>query len=162
MPAWPSVTSQQRLAGERGSLVSFKSRGIADAAIAEGSPGARDGRGSCLAHAAAPGIDCYNPPRARPRRIVSRTNPGNVATTPYPVKRAAGAITSRPVHALDRLMRGRTTLVFAHPLSSVIGADRLLVLEEGRVVETGTHAQLMARAGLHRQLVDRQIAAASG
>ncbi len=48
--------------------------------------------------------------------------------------------------ALDRLMVGRTTLVFAHRLSSVIGADRILVLDEGRVVEQGTHAELHRRA----------------
>ena len=41
--------------------------------------------------------------------------------------------------ALDRLMEGRTTLIFAHRLSSVIGADRILVLDGGRVVESGTH-----------------------
>ena len=47
--------------------------------------------------------------------------------------------------ALDRLMRGRTTLIFAHRLSSVIGADRILVLDDGRVVESGRHDELMAR-----------------
>ncbi len=47
--------------------------------------------------------------------------------------------------ALDRLMVGRTTLVFAHRLSSVIGADRILVLDQGRVVEQGTHAELIDR-----------------
>ncbi len=48
--------------------------------------------------------------------------------------------------ALDRLMQGRTTLILAHRLSSVIGADRILVLDQGRVVETGTHAALIARS----------------
>ena len=42
-------------------------------------------------------------------------------------------------------MQGRTTLILAHRLSSVIGADRILVLDHGQVVETGTHAQLIAR-----------------
>ncbi|HXZ06779.1 MAG TPA: ABC transporter ATP-binding protein, partial [Paraburkholderia sp.] len=46
--------------------------------------------------------------------------------------------------ALDRLTRGRTTLILAHRLSSVIGADRILVLDQGRVVDEGTHAQLIA------------------
>ena len=45
--------------------------------------------------------------------------------------------------ALDRLMAGRTTLILAHRLSSVIDADRILVLDRGRVVESGTHRDLM-------------------
>ena len=52
--------------------------------------------------------------------------------------------------ALDRLMAGRTTLIFAHRLSSVIGADRILVLDGGRVVESGTHAELLGRGGAYR------------
>ena len=58
--------------------------------------------------------------------------------------------------ALDRLMEGRTTLIFAHRLSSVIGADRLLVLDQGQVVETGTHQALMARKGTYFQLMRGQ------
>src|SRR6185436_10114659 len=46
--------------------------------------------------------------------------------------------------ALEHLMRGRTTLVIAHRLSTVIGADRVIVLDAGRVVQSGTHAELMA------------------
>ena len=59
---------------------------------------------------------------------------------------------------LDRLMRGRTTLIFAHRLSSIIGADRILALDEGRVGESGTHAQLMARDGIYRRLMAGQVA----
>src|SRR5262249_34938913 len=58
--------------------------------------------------------------------------------------------------ALDRLMRGRTTLVFAHRLSSVIGADRILVLDEGRLVEQGTHAELIGRGGAYTRLMAGQ------
>ena len=60
--------------------------------------------------------------------------------------------------ALDRLMRGRTTLIFAHRLSSIIGADRILVLDDGRVAESGTHAALMARDGAYRRLMAGQAA----
>ena len=60
--------------------------------------------------------------------------------------------------ALDRLMRGRTTLILAHRLSSVIGADRILVLEAGRVVQTGTHAAMIAEDGPYRRLMGAQAA----
>jgi len=58
--------------------------------------------------------------------------------------------------ALDRLMRGRTTLIFAHRLSSVIGADRILALEDGRVVESGRHDELMVRRGAYYRLMVAQ------
>ncbi len=59
--------------------------------------------------------------------------------------------------ALDRLMEGRTTLVIAHRLSTVMGADRVVVLEEGRMVQSGDHATLMRDGGLYRKLVERQL-----
>ncbi len=59
--------------------------------------------------------------------------------------------------ALNRLMRGRTTLILAHRLSSVIDADRILVLDKGRVVESGTHAQLLALGGLYARLMQPQL-----
>jgi ATP-binding cassette subfamily B protein len=62
--------------------------------------------------------------------------------------------------ALDRLMQGRTTLILAHRLSSVIGADRILVLDQGRVVESGTHAELIAKPGVYRQLMGPQLGSA--
>jgi len=58
--------------------------------------------------------------------------------------------------ALDRLMAGRTTLIFAHRLSSVIDADRILVLDQGRLVEQGSHAELMARGGTYHGLMAAQ------
>jgi ATP-binding cassette subfamily C protein CydCD len=60
-------------------------------------------------------------------------------------------------NALDRLMKGRTTLIFAHRLSSVIGADRILVLEGGRVAESGTHAALMGGRGVYHRLMAAQV-----
>ena len=57
---------------------------------------------------------------------------------------------------LDRLAEGRTTLVLAHRLSSVIGADRILVLDQGRIVESGRHAELIRRDGPYRRLMGAQ------
>lgn len=62
--------------------------------------------------------------------------------------------------ALERLMQNRTTLIIAHRLSTVIGADRVVVLDGGRVVQAGDHQALMAQDGLYRKLVERQFVAA--
>jgi ATP-binding cassette subfamily B protein len=62
--------------------------------------------------------------------------------------------------ALDRLMKGRTTLIIAHRLSTVKGADRVLVLDGGRVVQSGNHSALMGQDGLYKRLVERQFVAA--
>ena len=63
--------------------------------------------------------------------------------------------------ALDRLMQGRTTLILAHRLSSVIGADRILVLDDGLVAESGTHDELMKRSGLYHRLMGAQATPAT-
>ena len=64
--------------------------------------------------------------------------------------------------ALDRLMANRTTLIFAHRLSSVIAADRIVVLDEGTVVEEGDHRSLMASRGLYFKLMGTQASEATG
>jgi ATP-binding cassette subfamily B protein len=58
--------------------------------------------------------------------------------------------------ALDRVSRGRTTLVIAHRLSTVIGADEIIVLDHGRVVERGNHAGLLAQGGVYAAMWSRQ------
>ena len=60
--------------------------------------------------------------------------------------------------ALDRLLKGRTVFVIAHRLSTISGADRILALEDGRLVESGTHDELLAAGGLYRRLSDLQFA----
>jgi ATP-binding cassette subfamily B protein len=59
--------------------------------------------------------------------------------------------------ALDTLMEGRTTFVIAHRLSTVRRADLILVMDQGRIVERGTHTELLARAGLYKQIHDLQL-----
>jgi subfamily B ATP-binding cassette protein MsbA len=60
--------------------------------------------------------------------------------------------------ALDELMKGRSTLVIAHRLSTIERADRIVVLQSGRIVEVGSHAELLARNGAYAQLYRLQFA----
>jgi subfamily B ATP-binding cassette protein MsbA len=60
--------------------------------------------------------------------------------------------------ALDTLMKGRTTVVIAHRLSTIEHADRIVVLDGGRVVEQGTHAELLSRNGAYTRLSRIQFA----
>ena len=59
--------------------------------------------------------------------------------------------------ALDELCKGRTTIVVAHRLSTVKNADEIAVIEEGRVLEQGTHEQLMANGKVYKKLYDSQF-----
>ena len=59
--------------------------------------------------------------------------------------------------ALDGLMAGRTTIVIAHRLATVLKADRILVMDQGRVVEEGTHQSLVAKGGIYARLASLQF-----
>ena len=59
--------------------------------------------------------------------------------------------------ALEAAMRGRTTLVIAHRLATVLRADRIVVIDAGRIVAEGTHAQLLAEGGLYAELAKLQF-----
>ena len=59
--------------------------------------------------------------------------------------------------ALDRLMKNKTTIVIAHRLSTIRNADVIFVIDDGRIVESGKHEELMARAGLYAELHNLQF-----
>ncbi len=59
--------------------------------------------------------------------------------------------------ALDNALAGRTSLVIAHRLSTVLGADQILVVQDGRIAERGTHADLLSQDGLYADLYRTQF-----
>ncbi|MFN5965804.1 MAG: ABC transporter ATP-binding protein, partial [Pseudanabaena sp.] len=59
--------------------------------------------------------------------------------------------------ALQRLMQGRTVFIIAHRLATIRNSDRIIVLEQGQIVESGTHDELLQKAGRYAQLHSRQF-----
>ena len=59
--------------------------------------------------------------------------------------------------ALQRLMQGRTTFIIAHRVQSVMEADLILVMDAGRIIQRGSHAELVSQAGIYRQIFDLQV-----
>ena len=58
--------------------------------------------------------------------------------------------------ALNKLLEGRTSVVIAHRLSTIHNADKIIVVDHGRIAEQGTHAELMARGGIYAKLIELQ------
>ncbi len=71
-----------------------------------------------------------------------------------------GETEARVQDALRRVMKGRTTFIIAHRLSSVVDADRIVVMEEGKIVDEGSHAELVGRPGIYRDLYEEQFKSA--
>jgi ATP-binding cassette subfamily B protein len=59
--------------------------------------------------------------------------------------------------ALEKLLPGRTSLIIAHRLSTILSSDRIVVMDEGRVVDQGSHEELLARGGLYAELFEQQF-----
>lgn len=69
----------------------------------------------------------------------------------------------RQIHqSLEQLMLGRTSFVIAHRLSTIVHADKIVVMDQGQIVETGAHAELMAVSGRYRQMVELQTSVCNG
>ena len=93
------------------------------------------------------------------QRLAIRARPLKMADPP--ARRATSALDQESEKlvqtALERVMRGRTTLVIAHRLATVIDASRILVIDGGRLVEEGTHQELIAAGGLYSRLAGLQF-----
>ena len=59
--------------------------------------------------------------------------------------------------AIKKLMKDRTTLVIAHRLSTIINADQIIVLDDGKIVESGTHEKLLSNNGVYKKLYEREF-----
>ena len=71
---------------------------------------------------------------------------------------ALDSITENAIQdALEALMEGRTSIVIAHRLSTILKADRILVVKDGKIAESGTHEELLARGGAYRELYETQV-----
>ena len=67
------------------------------------------------------------------------------------------ATEERILSGLTEVMRGRTTILISHRVSTIQGADRIVVLEHGEVAAQGTHAELLARGGYYADLYEKQL-----
>ena len=71
-----------------------------------------------------------------------------------------GTLESNIIGNMHDILKGRTAVVIAHRFSTIMRADKILVLYEGSIVEQGQHDELVARRGMYYQLVQRQLSAA--
>ncbi len=86
------------------------------------------------------------------RRALARAEAGKALSVDE-----AEALLSARGEALERLMARRTTFVIGHRLSTIIRADKIVVLDRGRVAEIGTHAELLARGGTYQRIYQDQL-----